>query len=76
MTNKLKNQWLEPSHERQNGRPKDAQPTRTKEGRKLVLLMVGRYFTHKPSIVVRSNSNRRYKISISCQHNVLFSNRG
>jgi hypothetical protein len=25
MTNKFKNQWLEPSHERQNGRPKKGQ---------------------------------------------------
>jgi hypothetical protein len=33
--------------------PKDVQPTRTKEGRKLVFLMVGRsYFTHNPSDVV------------------------
>jgi hypothetical protein len=32
-------------------RPKDAQPIRTKEWRELVLLVVGRYFTHKPSNV-------------------------
>jgi hypothetical protein len=33
--------------------PKDTHATRTKEGRKLVFLMVGRsYFTHNPSNVV------------------------
>jgi hypothetical protein len=29
-------------------RPKDTQPTRTKEGRELVLFMVGNYFTLRP----------------------------
>jgi len=62
-------------------RPKNAQPTRTKEGRKLVLFVVGRYFNHKPFNVVcmqivGSNSNRRYKTNIYCQCNLPFSNRG
>jgi hypothetical protein len=34
-------------------RQKDAPLERTKEGRELVLLMVGYYFTHNPSNVVR-----------------------
>jgi hypothetical protein len=51
-------------------RPKDAQPTSTKERRELVPLMVGSYLTYNPSNVacmqiVRSNNNRRFKISIS-----------
>jgi hypothetical protein len=41
-----KNQWLKPSCRRQNGRPKDMEPTRTKEGRKLVPLVVGNNLTH------------------------------
>jgi hypothetical protein len=32
-------------------RPTDAQPTKTKEGKKLVLLMVGNYLTHSSSNV-------------------------
>jgi len=45
-------------------KPKDMQPTRTKEGRKLVPFVVGSYLTHSTSNVtcmqiVRSNSNRR-----------------
>jgi hypothetical protein len=31
--------------------PKDALPTRSKEGRELIFLMVGNYFTHSPSNV-------------------------
>jgi hypothetical protein len=51
-------------------RPKDAEPIGTKEGRELVPLMVGSYFTHNPYNVtcmqiVRFNNNRRFKISIS-----------
>jgi len=41
-----------PSHGKQKGkateRPKDVQPVGTKEGRKLVLIVVGNYFTHHP----------------------------
>jgi hypothetical protein len=56
-------------------RPKDAQSTRTKEGRELIVFVVGIYFTHNLFNVacmqiVRSNSNKRYKTNISCQHNL------
>jgi hypothetical protein len=56
-------------------RPKDAQPARTKEGRKLFLLMVGNYLTHSLSNVaimqiMRFNSIRMSRINISCQHNL------
>jgi len=58
-------------------RPKDTQPAGTKEGRELVLLVVGNYLTHNLSNViymqiVRSNNNRRFRISISCQCNLPF----
>jgi hypothetical protein len=57
-------------------KPKDMQPTRTEEGRKLVPFVVGSYLTHSTSNVtcmqiVRFNSNRRPRTSISCQHNLL-----
>jgi hypothetical protein len=56
-------------------RLKDAQPTKTKEGRELVPFMVGSYFTHNPSNVanmqiVRSNINRMFKTCISYQCNL------
>jgi hypothetical protein len=56
-------------------RLKDAQPVGTKEGRELVLLVVGGYFTHNPFNVadmqiVRFNNNRRSKTSISHQCNL------
>jgi hypothetical protein len=35
-----KNQWLKPSYGRQKGKSKDALPTRTKERKELILLMV------------------------------------
>jgi len=52
-----------------------------KERKELVPLMVGSYFTHSPSNVtsmqiMRSNSNRRFRTSISHQCNLLFYNRG
>jgi hypothetical protein len=64
-----------------NEKPKDAQPTRTKEGRELVPLVVGSYLTHHPSNVtcmqiVRSNSNRRFRASISRQRNHPLYSRG
>jgi hypothetical protein len=37
--NPIKTQWPKPSHGEQNGRPKNMQPARTKEGRKLVPLV-------------------------------------
>ncbi len=39
----------EPSHRKQKGRPKDAQPAGTEEGREVVLLVVGGYLIHCPS---------------------------
>jgi len=62
-------------------RPKDARPTRTEERRELVLLVVGSYLTHNPSNVaymqiMKSNNNRRFRTSISCQHNLPLYNRG
>jgi hypothetical protein len=56
-------------------RLKDAQPTRTKEGRELVPLVIGSYFTHNPSNVankqiMKFNSNKRSKTSISHQCNL------
>jgi hypothetical protein len=58
-------------------RPKDTQPVRTKEGRELVPLVVGNYFTHNLSNVicmqiVKFNNNRRSRISIFCQCNLPF----
>ncbi len=55
--------------------PKDTQHARTKEGRKLVLLMVGSYFTQNPSNVVynqimKFNNNRQPKTNISHQSNL------
>jgi hypothetical protein len=77
-----KNWWPEPSHRRQKGRPKKGRmmcrPGGTKEGRDLVLLVVGSYLTHSPSNVVcmqivRSNRNSRSRtcspiwLSFSCR---------
>ncbi len=46
---------VEPSQRRQKGkakeRLKDAQPTRTKKGKKLIPFMVGSYLTQHPSNV-------------------------
>jgi len=61
--------------------PKDAQPTRTKEGRKLIPFVVGGYFTHSPSNVacmqiVKFNSNKRFRTSTSRQHNLPFYSKG
>ncbi len=39
---------LEPSHEKQKGRPKSSQSTWTKKGREVVPLMVGNYFPTNP----------------------------
>jgi hypothetical protein len=70
-----KNQWPKPSHGRQKGkakeRPKNVQLVGTKEGRKLVLIVVGNYLTHHPFNVTRMqimkpNSNRRFRTNISC----------
>jgi hypothetical protein len=43
-------------------------------------MIIGNYFTHNPSNVtymqiVRSNSNRRLRTSITCQHNLPFYNK-
>jgi hypothetical protein len=51
-----------------------------REGRKLVPLVVGSYLTHKPSNVanmqiVKSNSNRRSRTSISRQLNIYLYNK-
>ncbi len=56
-------------------RSKDVQHVRTKEGKKLIPLVVGSYFTFNPSNVtymqiVRSNNDRRSKTSISHQSNL------
>jgi hypothetical protein len=61
-------------------RPKNVQPVGTKEGRKLILLVVGSYFTHNPFNVtcmqiMKSNSNRRSRTNISCQCNLLLYSR-
>ncbi len=61
-------------------RQKDARPTRTKEGRELVPLMVGSYLTHNRSNVacmqiMRSNSNRRSITSFSRLRNPPLYNR-
>jgi hypothetical protein len=53
-----------------NERSKDVQPTRTKEGRKLIPLVEGSYLTHSLSNVtsmkiMRCNNNRRFRTNIS-----------
>jgi hypothetical protein len=58
-------------------RPKDVQLVGTKEGRELIPLMVGIFFTHNLSNVaymhiMRFNNNRRPRTSIFCQHNLPF----
>jgi hypothetical protein len=53
-----KNQWSKPSHTKQKGRPKDAQPAGAKEGRELVPLMVGRYLIHHPFNVIHMQTMR------------------
>jgi len=77
---KTKNWWSKPTKGKAKKKPKDMQPTRTKEGRELVPFAVGSYLTHSTSNVtcmqiVRSNSNRRLRTSISCQHNLLLYNK-
>jgi hypothetical protein len=75
---------MEPSHIIQKGRPKrpkDAQPTRTKERRELIPLMVGSYFTHNLSNVTHmqimtSNSNRKSRTNIFYQCNLPLHNKG
>jgi hypothetical protein len=62
-------------------RLKDKQPTRTKEGRELIPLVVRSYFTHNPSNVtymqiIGFNSNRRSRTNIACQCNLLLYSRG
>jgi hypothetical protein len=57
-------------------RPKDAQLARTKQGKELIIsIVVGSYLTHNSSNVacrqiVRSNSTKRSRISISRQCNL------
>jgi len=48
-----KTRWSEPSHGRQKGRPKKGQkmPSRTKEGRELVPLVVGITDNHKVNFI-------------------------
>jgi len=62
-------------------RPKDAQPTGTKEGGELVPFLVGRYLIHRSSNVIhmqalRFNSIWRSRTSISCQRNLPFYSKG
>jgi hypothetical protein len=68
-----------PSHKRQKlkatEKSKDKQCARTKEGKDLIPLTVGNYFTHNPFNVafmqiVKSNNNKKSKTSISCQCNL------
>ncbi len=52
-----------------------------REGKELILLVVGSYLTHKPFNVVdmqivKSNNNRRFRTSISHQCNFPFYNKG
>jgi hypothetical protein len=61
-------------------RPTKVQPTGTKEGRKLIPLMVRSYLIHSPSNVtymqiVRSKNNNRFKTNISHQSNLPFYNK-
>jgi hypothetical protein len=54
---------------------------RTKEGKELVLLVVGSYFTHSPSYVacmqiMRPNSIRKSRTNISRQCNLPFYSKG
>jgi len=56
-------------------RPTYAQPIGTKEGRKLVPLVVGSHFTHNPFNVtymeiVKSKNHRRFKTNIFRQSNL------
>jgi hypothetical protein len=80
--NPIKDQWSKPSQGKVKEGLKYAQPIRTKKkGRKLVLFMVGSYFTHSPSNVasmqiVKSNNNGRSKTNITCQHNLFLYNKG
>jgi hypothetical protein len=59
-------------------RPKDTQPTRTKEGKERASMFRGRKLFHHSSFnvtcmqIVRFNSNKRYKTSISHQCNFPF----
>jgi len=80
-----KNQWPKPSHGKQKGkakeRPKDVQPVGTKEGRELVLFVVGNYFTHRAFNVthmqiMKLNNNRRFRTNISCQQNLFLYSKG
>jgi hypothetical protein len=62
-------------------RPKDAQPTKIKERRELVAIVVRSYLNHNPFNVtymqiMRFNSTRRFKTSISHQHNLSFYSKG
>jgi hypothetical protein len=52
-----------------------------KKGKELVSLMVGSYLTHNPSNVafmqiVKSNSNGRFRTSVTCQHNFFLYSKG
>jgi hypothetical protein len=56
-------------------RSKDTQLARIKERKELVTLMIESYLTHDPSNVayiqiMRSNSNKSFRTSISYQHNL------
>jgi hypothetical protein len=67
--------------QRKAKRRKTCKNQKKRKGRKLVFLMVGSYFTHYPSNVacmqiVKSNSNGRFKTSITLQHNLPLYNRG
>ncbi len=73
-----RNHHVEDKREGQR-KAKSAQPEGTKEGKELVPLMVGIYFTHNPSNVtymqIISNSNRRPRASISHQGSLPFYSR-
>jgi hypothetical protein len=65
------NYHMEEKEGKAKERPNNAQPKGTKEGRELVLLVVGSYFTQRPFNVTRMqimkyNSIRRSRTKISC----------
>jgi hypothetical protein len=75
--NPIKNRWLEASHGRQKGKAKKHTTHRNqKKGEELVPFVVKSYLTHCPFNVtymqiVKSNSNWRFRTSITYQHNLL-----
>jgi hypothetical protein len=67
--------------DKMEGQRKPKTPTRTKEGRELVLLVVGNYFTHSSFNVacmqiMRPNSIKKSRTNISRQCNLPFYSKG